>query len=138
MITVNTYLIFDGNCEEAFNFYKTVLQKDVLQISHYKDVPQSDKQLFNESDEKVMHATLQVSSETALMGCDMTNAPKQLTAYNFALYLRIDSTGQADRLFRELSEGGRIGMPMTQTFWGSYYGILTDKFGVTWKIGVNL
>lgn len=69
------------------------------------------------------------------MGCDLTEVYKQpVSGNNFALYLNTDSKEEADRLFHELSDEGQTKMPMTQTFWGSYYGILTDKFGIDWKI----
>jgi len=138
MTKLNPYLFFSGNCEEAFNFYKTVFGKEAL-FNRYKDVPQKDKHLFKEEDDKIMHVSLQISREVTLMGCDITTLPKLLTPNNnFALYLNTDTKEEADRLFHELSEGGQTHMPMTQTFWGSYYGTVTDKFGIMWKITFNL
>jgi PhnB protein len=137
MATLNPYLFFNGNCEDAFNFYKSVFGKDFKYV-RYKDVPQADKQIFHEADNKIMHVSLPISKETILMGCDITEIYKQpVSTNNFSLYISTESKEEADRLFDELSTNGQIGMSMNQTFWGSYYGILTDKFGITWKITFN-
>ncbi len=75
MTTLNPYLVFKGNCEDAFNFYKSVFGGDFRYIVRYKDVPQTDRQIFPlEADEKIMHVSLPVSTETILMGCDSTEA----------------------------------------------------------------
>jgi PhnB protein len=139
MTKLNPYLFFDGNCEEAFIFYKTVFRSEFKYLGRYKDVPNSDRQIFKENDEKIMHVTLPISEEATLMGSDNTEsytAPGSNN--NFALYINTDSKGEADRLFNELSAGGQIKVSMTETFWGSYYGILKDKFGVNWKITFDL
>jgi PhnB protein len=138
MTRLNPYLFFNGNCEDAFNFYKSVFRKDFIYIGRYKDAPQTAKQIFHEADEKIMHISLPISTETILMGCDVTEVYKQpISVNNFSLYINTDSKEEADRLFEELSSRGQIKMPMNQTFWGSYYGILTDKFGIDWKITFN-
>ncbi|NJO25578.1 MAG: VOC family protein [Bacteroidia bacterium] len=138
MTKLNPYLFFDGNCEEAFNFYKLVFGKD-FRMSRYKDVPQTDRQIFKEEDDKIMHVSLPINTETTLMGSDMTGLYKQpVSTNNFALYINTDTKKEADRLFNELSIEGQIKMPMTETFWGSYYGYVTDKFGISWKITFDL
>ncbi len=139
MATVNPYIYFNGNCEEAFNFYKTVFQRDIAYIGRYKDIPQTDRKNFRETDEKIMHVSLPISSETVLMGADNTEAYNELLTYsNFSLIIHTDEKQEADRLFNELSQGGQIKMPMNLTFWGSYYGICIDKFGITWKVTVEV
>lgn len=138
MAKVNPYIYFNGNCEEAFNFYKTVFQKDITYIGRYKDVPKTDRQIFRETDEKIMHVSLPISEETILMGSDNIEAHNELIKYsNFSLIVHTDKKEEADRLFYELSEGGQIKMPMNLTFWGSYYGICFDKFGIMWKVTVE-
>ena len=138
MTKLNPYLFFDGNCEDAFNFYKSVFGKD-LRIARYKDVPQTDRQIFHEEDEKIMHASLPINTETTLMGSDITELYKQpVSTNNFALYINTGNREEADRLFNELSIGGQIKMVMSETFWGSYYGLATDKFGINWKITFDL
>jgi PhnB protein len=135
MASASIYLNFNGNCEEAFNFYKVVFRKDIAYIGRYKDVPKTDKQIFQETDDKIMHITLPISKETILMGSDNTEAYKESITYsNFSLIIHTDSKVEADRLFMELAENGQIKVPMNLTFWGSYYGICVDRFGISWKI----
>ena len=138
MISVNPYLVYKGNCEEAFIFYKTVFGGGSLYIGHYKDVPEEAKKFFpNAHDENVMHATLQIDERTVIMGNDSADISAQsvtLFSKDFYLYLNTDNPKEAIRIFNELSIGGKILMPVTQTFWSPFYGILTDKFGIHWKI----
>ncbi len=138
MTTVNPYIYFNGNCEEAFNFYKSVFRQEFKYVGRYKDVPQTDRQIFQDGDEKIMHISLPISEETILMGSDNTEAYKELTRFNnFSLIIHTDKKEEADRLFNELSNGGQVKMSMNLTFWGSYYGICIDKFGISWKITAN-
>lgn len=139
MTTVNPYLYFNGNCEEAFNFYKSVFRRDFTYLGRYKDVPKAERGVFSESDDKIMHVSLPISNETILMGADNTEAHNELLAYtNFSLLLHTDDNQEADRLFDELSKGGQVKMPMNFTFWGSYYGICIDKFGIIWKVTADV
>jgi PhnB protein len=135
MATVNPYLYFNGNCEEAFNFYSSIFRKEITYLGRYKDVPTSDRPIFAEADDKVMHVTLPISSETTLMGSDNLQAYSQTEdQHTFSLIVHASSTDEADQLFNGLAEGGTIKVAMNQTFWGSYYGICVDKFGIMWKI----
>jgi PhnB protein len=135
MTTVNPYIYFNGNCEDAFNFYKLVFRKEITYLGRYKDVPRADRQIFKEADEKIMHVTLPISPETSLMGADNKEAYEESIAYsNFSLIVHTDSKEETNRLFNELSESGQIKVGLNLTFWGSYYGICIDKFGITWKI----
>jgi len=140
MTKVNPYLSFNGNCEEAFYFYKSAFGGEFLYIGRYKDVPPANQQTFQvENDEKIMHVTLPISKETNLMGCDSPEVSGQgfILGNNMCLSISTDSKGEADRLFSELSAGGQIKMLMNQTFWGSYFGVFTDKFGITWTISFD-
>jgi len=138
MITLNPYLIFKNNCEEAFDFYKLLFGGEFLYIGRYKDVPQADRQLFPISlDEKIMHASLQINTKTVLMGCDSIETFEQSTTAlvnNFYLYISTNSQEEAYRIFNELSAKGKIIMPIDRTFWSTHYGMVTDKFGIHWKI----
>jgi PhnB protein len=139
MTKLNPYLFFDGNCEEAFIFYSSVFRREFKDLGRYKDVPNTDRHIFKENDEKIMHVTLPISAETTLMGSDNTELNAEPGSNNgFALYINTDSKAEAERIFNELSIGGQIKVSMTETFWGSYYGILKDKFGVNWKITFDL
>ena len=137
MTILNPYLVFKGNCEEAFNFYRSVFNVNFRYIGRYKDMPQPDRQNFAPgADEKIMHVSLPISGETILMGCDIIETVGQpiVEGNNFSLSVTTDSQEEADRLFDGLSAGGQVKMPMTQTFWGAYFGTFTDKFGINWTL----
>lgn len=138
MIAVHPYLVYPGNCEAAFHFYRQAFGRGSLYIGYYKDVPETARKYFpNALGEKVMHAALQIDATTVIMGNDDANAtesPAIPPQRDFYLYMDIDEANEAARIFNELSEGGKIIMPISETFWSSCYGILTDPFGVHWKI----
>jgi len=141
MTKVNAYITFNGNCEEAFNFYKSVFGGEFQYIGRYKDIPQSDKQNFrSDSDQKIMHISLPISKETILMGCDNADVSGEETIIgnNISLSIDIADRDEADRIFAELSVGAEIKMPLSETFWGAYFGTLTDRFGINWSINCEL
>jgi PhnB protein len=140
MTTVNTYLIFDGNCEEAFTFYKSVFGGEFTYLGRYKDMPPTDGQYCPPEDlEKVMHVSLPISAETVIMGSDSSKTYGQATVFgnNISLSINADSKESADLLFTGLSSGGQVKMPMNQTFWGAYFGMFTDKFGIHWMVNYD-
>jgi len=140
MTKVNPYLTFNGNCEEAFRFYKLAFGGEFLYIGRYKDVPPADQQTFQvENKDKIMHVTLPISKETLLMGCDSAEASGQGAIFgnNICLSISTDRKEEADRLFNQLSAGGQIKMLMNQTFWGAYFGVFADKFGINWTISFD-
>jgi PhnB protein len=141
MITLNIYLTFNGNCREVFNFYKSVFGGEFQYIGTYGDIPAQEDIVFDkEEQDKIMHITLPISKETMLMGNDHIKAfgPAVQTGNNFVISIKTDSKQTADEIFIKLSEGGLITMPLKETFWGSYYGNVTDKFGIKWKMNVDL
>ena len=140
MTTVNVYLTFNGTCEQAFNFYKSVFGGDFLYIGRYKDMPpDGGKKPDPKDDERIMHVSLPVSKETMLMGCDIGGewAVNYSQGNNFSISINVDSKEQADKLFNSLSSGGKVSMPMNKTFWGEYFGMLADKFGINWMVSFN-
>jgi len=141
MTTVNIYLTFNGNCEEAFNFYKSVFGGEYPYIGRFKDMPPQDgqKAMSTEDGEKIMHVSLPISKETILMGSDTGGewAAHYSAGNNFSVSVTTDSKAEADRLFEGLSSGGKQTMPMNKTFWGSYFGMFTDKFGINWMISFD-
>jgi len=135
MITINPYIYFDGNCEEAFKYYESVFRKKISHISKYKDTPVAQRNIFQEPDEKVMHATLPLCKEIMLNGSDNSLAYKEENKYKtFSLIIHADSQEEVDRIFGELSQNGQIIVPIGQTFWGAYYGQCIDQFGINWKV----
>jgi PhnB protein len=141
MTTVNIYLTFNGNCEEAFNFYKSVFGGEFPYIGRYKDMPPAaeGKTLSPEEGEKIMHIALPISQETMLMGSDTGGewASSFSQGNNFSISINTDSQEKADRFFNDLSAGGQVTMPMANTFWGDYFGMFTDKFGINWMVSYN-
>lgn len=137
MASVNVYLNFDGNCEEAFNFYKSVFGGDFTYMGKFKDMPAGEGMppLKKEYENRVMHVSLPVSKETVLMGSDTGDwGPPRVVGNNFSISINADTKEQADELYKKLSEGGQAVMPMSDAFWGAYFGMLTDKFGINWMI----
>ena len=135
MITINPYIYFDGNCEEAFRFYASVFRKKISHIARYRDAPEAVRSDFQESDEKIMHVTLPLSEETMLNGSDNVSVYKERTKHKtFTLIIHADSREEVDRLFSELSQNGKTIVPAGLTFWGAYYGQCIDAYGISWKI----
>lgn len=141
MATVNVYLTFEGNCEEAFLFYKSVFGGEFPYLGKFKDMPPSeDCEPMRESDSnKIMHITLPISKETCLMGSDTCGefASNYKAGNNFSISINTESKNEADKLFNALSAGGIITMPMNKTFWGAYFGMFTDKFGINWMVNFD-
>jgi PhnB protein len=140
MTTVNVYLTFTGNCEEAFNFYKSVFGGEFPYVGRFGDMPDGDGKPSSASDkQRIMHISLPISAETMLMGSDTTQEYEAQFSQgnNFSISITTDSKEKADHFFNALSEGGQITMPMNDTFWGDYFGMLTDRFGINWMISFN-
>ncbi len=138
MTTVNVYLNFNGNCEEAFLFYKSVFGGDFPYIGRFKEMPPQEGMppLPPEMENMIMHISLPIGGDTSIMGSDTGGewAPTFVQGNNFAVSVNTDSKDEADRIFAGLSEGGNVTMPLAQTFWGSYFGMCTDKFGIGWMV----
>jgi PhnB protein len=139
MPTINPYLNFQGNTEEAFNFYKSIFGGDFIGgINRFTDTPDGDK-LPDEEKNKVMHMALPFGKDNMIMATDALESMNQKVNQGNNVYLCIsaDSKPQADDFFNGLSAGGEIEMAMQDMFWGDYFGMLTDKFGVKWMISFN-
>jgi len=137
--SVTTYLIFNGNCEEAFEFYKSVFGGEFQYIGKYKDAPAENggEALSEEDSNRIMHISLPIG-DTILMGSD--SHPKYGDVGfgdNFSISITTETKEEADKIFNGLSAGGRIDMPLEKTFWSSYFGMLKDKFGVNWMISLE-
>jgi PhnB protein len=136
MVKINPYITFMGNCEEAFNFYRQVFGGDFQFIGRYKDITPSDRQNFKDADDKIMHVSLPISKETILMGCDSPD--ETVLGNNISLSIDTDNRDEADRIFTSLSDRGHIKMAMNETFWGAYFGMLEDRFGIQWLINCEI
>ena len=128
---MNPYLSFKGDCEAAFRFYEQSLGAQVGAIFRYGGTPLAGQVPADWSD-KVMHASLTLGGQ-ALMGGDV--APDRYEQpKGFSLSLQIESTADAERIFRELAKDGRVVMPLEKTFWAARFGMIVDRFGIPWLI----
>ncbi|MFB6454249.1 VOC family protein [Chitinophaga sp. Hz27] len=138
MASVNPYLNFNGNCEEAFNLYKSVFGGEFFMISRFSEMPPEFPCDPSEKD-KIMHVSLPFSNGTILMGSDAPKAyQRPIEASNLNVAVNVDSEDEANKVFNGLSAGGTVTMPMAKTFWNAYFGMLTDKFGVNWMVSYDL
>ena len=141
MASVSTYLLFDGNAEEAFNFYKSVFGTEFEGgIMRYGDHSPPEGVPFNDGVKgKIVNMALPILAGHVLMASDIlpgmgfTPTPGN----NFQITLQPDTRAEADRLHAALSAGGAVRDPMAEAFWGDYYGSLTDKFGIQWNINTS-
>jgi len=129
------YLLFNGNAEEAFNFYKSALGAKITNVQRNGDSPQG-AQMSDADKKKIMHIALEGPQGIRLMASDyfdFTGEPFT-TGNNFSLSLHPDSDALADELFNKLSAGGTVTVPMSKAPWGDYFGMFTDKFGIKWMV----
>jgi PhnB protein len=136
MVMINPYLNFSGNTEEAFNFYKSVFGGEFTGLTRFGEIPEGSK-LNAEEKEKLMHISLPIGKGNTLMATDALESMghKVTPGNNFSLSVETESKEEADRIFKGLSEGGKVTMPQAETFWGSYFGMVNDKFGIQWMVG---
>ena len=142
MKAINPYLNFNGNCEEAFNFYKSVFGGEFAMLMRFKDIPAGEMdpehELPDSEGQKIMHVSLPVGQSTILMGSDVPSVMGTVqNGSNFAIAISTDSEAETDEIFNGLSAGGQVTMPLDKVFWGSYFGMLTDKFGIQWMVSYD-
>ncbi len=138
MIQVNPYLNFNGNCEEAFNFYKSIFGGEFSYFGRFSEMPGAD-QLPEAERNRIMHVTLPLSENFSIMGSDTSSfSGDVVTGTNISLMLNVNTTEHADEIYNALSAGGKIIMPLQKTFWGAYYGQFIDKFEIHWMINCEL
>ncbi|HEY0896698.1 MAG TPA: VOC family protein [Sphingobacteriaceae bacterium] len=139
MAQVNSYLYFNGDCEAAFNFYKSVFGGDFQYVGRYSDMPPSEDKTMEIDGDKIMHIALPISKETVMMGSDVGGewAEKNVIGNNIQLSVNADSEEEAKRIFEALSAGGTVKMPLEKTFWGALFGMFVDKFGIYWMVNYD-
>ena len=141
MTTINAYLTFDGNCEEAFEIYRQAIGGELSYLARFSEMLTDPGLSIPESEaNKIMHVSLPIG-ETILMGSDRNDAFDEANftqGTNFSLSLAPESKDESDRLFAALSEGGNVVMPMADTFWNAYFGMFVYKFGIQWIINQEM
>lgn len=140
-MNLNIYLHFNGNCREAFEFYRAAFGGEFDIVQTFADgpsdmaggmgVPEAER-------DNIMHVSLTIG-DSVLMGSDHPSffGPPPVAGNNFSATLDVDSRAEADALFARLSEGGAVEMEMADMFWGSYFGACRDKFGIGWQISYD-
>lgn len=138
MLRINPYLNFAGNTEEAFKFYKSVFGGEFAVLQRFKDTPEAGRVPEKEK-EMIMHVALPVGAGTTLMATDALESMghKLNVGNNIQLSVEADSKNEVDKIFKGLSAGGKVTMPLADTFWGAYFGMVTDKFGVQWMVSYS-
>ena len=132
---VQPYLFFDGRCEEAITFYREVLGAQLDMLMRFKDSPEPPADACAPgSEDKVMHASFRIG-ESVLMASD-GQAGGQPEFKGFSLSLNLDNDAEARRVFAALSQGGNVIMPLDKTFFAEAFGMVADRFGVSWMVGV--
>lgn len=134
MATLNAYLNFNGNTEEAFEFYRSVFGGQFITLQRFRETPAAAHTPAGDQD-KIMHVALAVGGGV-LMGTDSLESIGQtlVQGNNFYLFLAPESESEAVSLFDALSKGGKIEQPLEKMFWGSLFGSFRDKFGVQWMV----
>ena len=131
---MNPYLTFNGQCEAAFTFYEKCLGGKIEAMLPHKGTP-AEAHTPPEWHDKIMHARLNVNGEV-LMGSDAPpdhyKEPK-----GFSVSLQLKDPAESERIFNALAEGGKVGMPLQQTFWATRFGMLVDRFGIPWMINCD-
>ena len=136
-LQVQPYLFFNGRCEEAVGFYRHAIGAEVIMLARFKDGPEPPPpgRLPPGFENKIMHMSFRVGGTTILAsdGCD-EGGPK---FEGFSLTLIVPDAAAAERAFTALAEGGKVGMPLAKTFYSPSFGMVTDRFGVSWMVYVE-
>jgi len=133
-MTVQPYLYFDGRCEEAIKFYEKALGAKVVMMMRFKESPEPAKPGMCPpgSDDKIMHMSFRIG-DSEIMASDGNNTGKPVFQ-GISLTYTAKNEAEADKAFAQLSEGGKIQMPLTKTFFSPKFGMVADKFGVSWMV----
>ncbi|KPM47783.1 VOC family protein [Jiulongibacter sediminis] len=141
MASINPYIHFNGNCEEAFNLYKAAFGGEFSKLVRYKEFPMNpDFPITEEEANKIFQIALPIGKNNVLMGND---TPKFMGRHNESetrskIHVSAKSKEKAEYIFKALSEGGEIEMPFNETAPGSFFGMFRDKFGIEWMVEFNV
>jgi PhnB protein len=136
MAQINPYIHFNGNAEEAFDFYKSVFGGEFERVARFKDLSIPGHSIPESEADKIMHIALPIGKSSMLMGSD---TPGFMGKHNenenrSKISISAESKEEADKLFNGLSAGGKIEMPIAESPWGSYFGMFRDKYGFEWMV----
>jgi len=135
MVTINPYINFNGNTEEAFEFYQSVFGGEISSIVHFKDLAGPDFEVPADEANKILRITLPIGGNLLIANdVPVAMGPVNENENRSKISVSVDSRVEADRIFAGLSAGGAIEMPMGDSPWGSYFGMFRDRFGIEWTI----
>jgi PhnB protein len=134
---VQPYLFFDGRCEDAIDFYRSTLGAEVEMLMRFRDSPDPPPpgMIPPGGENKVMHAALRIGDATVLASDGRCLGKPSFQG--FALSLTVSSEAEANRMFASLADGGQVQMPLAKTFFSSRFGMVADRFGVSWMVYVT-
>ncbi len=135
MAQINPYINFNGNTEEAFNFYKSVFGGEFAMIIRFKDMPNPEHPVAEHEANKIMHIALPIG-KNVLMANDVPEFMGKVNENEnrSKISVSVESKEEADKIFNGLSAGGTIEMPIQDSPWGSYFGMFRDKYGIEWTV----
>ena len=132
-MNVQPYLSFEGRAQEAIDFYKSALGAKVDVVMHFKDAPpEVQGQISPASKDKIMHAAFRIGDTQVMASDGQCNGKAQFSG--ITLTLNAASNGEAEKLFNALAQGGKVNMPISETFFAHRFGMVADKFGVGWMV----
>jgi PhnB protein len=136
MASINPYIHFNGNAEEAFTFYKSVFGGEFERVVRFKDLASAEHPISEKEQNRIMHIALPIGKSSMLMGSD---TPEFMGRHNenenrSKISVTAESKEEADKIFNGLSAGGNVEMPIGDSPWGSYFGMFRDKYGIEWMI----
>jgi PhnB protein len=136
MPKINPYIHFNGNAEEAFNFYKSAFGGEFAMVSRFKDLNNPEHPFPEHELNKIMHIALPIGGHNVLMGSDVPEFMGRVNESENRSKISISASSkeEADRLFHGLSAGGTVEMPIGDSPWGSYFGMFRDKYGIEWMV----
>lgn len=135
MALINPHINFNGNAEEAFNFYKSVFGGEFAKIIRFKDLGSTEHPIAEKEANKIMHIALPIGNNS-LMGNDVPEfmGPTNEKENRSKIAISAESREEADKLFNGLSAGGEVEMPIGDSPWGSYFAMFRDKYGIEWMV----
>lgn len=136
MAAINPHVNFNGNAEEAFNFYRSVFGGEFTNIVRFKDLAASGMPIDPKEEHKLMHIALPIGKHSMLMANDVPEAMGRTNENEnrSKIVITAESKEEADKLFKGLSAGGQVEMPIGDSPWGTYFGMFRDKYGIEWMI----
>lgn len=137
MATLHIYLNFNGNTEQAFNFYQSVFGGTFSTLQRFEGSPGCEG-IPEPERNGIMHIALPIGGNSILMGTDVPSVmPQVVPGTNISISIDTESEAEANQIFTALAQGGNVQMPLEKTFWGAYFGMLSDQFGIQWMVNYD-